>query len=57
MPENDTFMQDYNTAFTHVSEFYTQNSEIQGDQTHSSSSSSTSKVLFSEILRLPDTVM
>ncbi|KAI7858269.1 muts domain V-domain-containing protein [Circinella umbellata] len=57
MPENDTFMQDYNTAFTHVSEFYTQNSEIQGDQTHSSSSPSTSKVLFSEILRLPDTVI
>ena len=54
MPENDIFMRDYNTAFTHVSEFYTRDSEAQTDH---HPSSTTSKVLFSEILRLPDTVM
>lgn len=56
MPENDVFMRDYNAAFTDVSEFYTRDSEAQQDDDHPSSSS-TSKVLFSEILRLPDTVM
>ncbi|KAI9277084.1 muts domain V-domain-containing protein [Phascolomyces articulosus] len=62
MPENDTFMSDYNMAFTHVSEFYTRDSQEKDEKndsssTTTSSTTTTSKVMFSEILRLPDTVI
>ncbi|KAI9489627.1 muts domain V-domain-containing protein [Zychaea mexicana] len=57
MPENDNFVSDYNAAFTHVSEFYTRISNSSEEKSANSSSSATSKVLFSEILRLPDTVI
>ncbi|KAG0168324.1 Mismatch repair protein msh3 [Apophysomyces sp. BC1015] len=48
--ESDTFCDDYNDAFTYVSDFYTRRkAENKGDVEHD--------LLFSEILQLPDVVI